>query len=365
VEIARISLKGRTMWTRGFLIMLLLCPASVLAQTLPDFSGVFLRNLIDHRTPFANPVDPPVLVIDQGVEKLQITVNQNGAQTTSVYNLSGKPIINVGPDGMWSKDRIKFKGRRLLIKSEAVVDPRFAGSGLIEEVWELSPDLQALTIRPKGVNRGYRVRDSRRMETYTRQTSLEAALEKAQWASGMTICNANSAFADKLRGLTLDRRVIFGVTGFQELAWQVFFTAGLSGEFFDDLKRTNASGGVEFRKKGKLISAYSGSLILEVTPKVTPDLWQPLWTLPVVISKKPLPDWLQTLRFRIQWVGSNSRDLGEIPSELELEPWPDVSGPKQWYRLEIPAHDVPITDRLEIQILLANGKQVGCISGHI
>ncbi len=352
------------MWARVFLLILLPCAAPALAQTVPDFSGVFLRNLIDRHGPFADPADPLVLIIKQGVENLQITEMQNGAQRTYVYDITSKPSIHVTPDGVYTKDRMKFKDGRLLIESEVVANDVFADR-LTRETWELSPDLRGLTIRIKGVSHGSEVRDSRRMETYTRQTSLGEALEKAQWASGMTQCNANNPFTAKLPTPRLDHGGVLGVTGFQQLGWEVSFGAALSGDFFDGVERTNASGVVELRKKGKLIPTYSGSLILEVTPLVSSyNRWK-LWTLSAIMGDESLPEWLQTLRFRVKWVGSEFRDLGEVRSGLEQQPWPEWNAPITRYRLEIPAQDVPITDSLEVQILSASGNQLGCISGHL
>ncbi|HMD83278.1 MAG TPA: hypothetical protein VKO18_01100 [Terriglobia bacterium] len=122
--------------TRVFLLILLPCSVPALAQTVPGFSGVFLRNLIERDRPFADPADPLVLTIKQGVDNLQITEMQNGAQRTYVYDVGGKPSIHVTPDGVYTKDQIKFKGGRLLIKSEVVVDPIFADR-LTGETWEL------------------------------------------------------------------------------------------------------------------------------------------------------------------------------------------------------------------------------------
>jgi hypothetical protein len=325
---------------------------------------VFLRNLFDRHGPFADPADPLVLIIKQGVDSLQITEMQNGAQRIYVYDMGGKPSLHVTPDGVYTRDRIRFNHSKLLIKSEVVANPSFADL-LTGETWELSPDLRILTIRIKGVSHGSEVRDSRRMEAYTRQPSLEAALEKAQWASGITLCNANNPFTAILPNRIWDHGFVLGFTGFQQLGWQVSFAARLTGEFFDDIIRTNAFGIVELRKKGKLIPTYSGYLTLAVTYLVTSHNQWKWGTWNAMMGVEPLPEWLQTLRFRIKWVGSESRDLGEVPSDLEQQPWSDGGAPVTQYRLEIPAQDVPITDSLEVQILSASGNQLGCISGHI
>jgi len=352
------------MWKRAFLLILLRCAVPALAQTVPDFSGVFLRNLIDRKGPFADPADPLVLIIKQGVDTLEITEVQNGAQRTYVYDMGGKPSLHVTPDGVYTRDRVWIKGGRLVIKSEVLVNPIFADR-LTGKTWELSPDLRSLTIRLKGLSYGSEVRDSRRLETYTRQTSLEAALEKGPWASGMTLCNANSLFMAYLPNRIWDRGFVLGVTGFQQLGWKVSFGAALSGDFFDGLKRTDGPGGIEIRRNGKLIPTYSGSLNLAVTPLVTSHNRWKLWTWNAIMGDEPLPEWLQTLRFRVKWVGAESKDLGEVPSELGQQPWPELSVPVTRYHLKIPAQDVPLTDSLEVHILSASGNQLGCISGHI
>jgi hypothetical protein len=57
--------------------------------------------------------------------------------------------------------------------------------------------------------------------------------------------------------------------------------------------------------------------------------------------------------------------LGEVPSELRQAVWPELTPADKWYGMKIPAQDVPLTDRLEVHILTAEGNQLGCISGHI
>src|SRR5208283_711683 len=132
-----------------------------------------------------------------------------------------------------SQDQMRFKGDTLLIKSE-VADIRSTFIGLLGEwIWKLSPDLRTLTIR---------LRDSRQMETYARQASLAVALDKAREASGMNKCNGSPPAGAKPPTPKLNQGVFLGSTGFQQLEWQVFFQAGLGGEFFDDLRRTNAPG---------------------------------------------------------------------------------------------------------------------------
>jgi len=345
---------------------LLLCSAPAFAQTIPDFSGVFLRNPVErHGVNKINTEfdDLLVLNIKQGVDTLEVTEMQNGAQATSVYNLNGKPSINVSPDGMRSNDRIEFKDGKLTIKSEVTDRKVVVFNRLTGETWRLSPDLQTLTIRVKEGYPRLGVQGFRPTQTYTRQTSLPVALKNANMASEMNKCNVLPPFLSKKGSPKLNHGAILGMTGFQQLAWQVSFGAVLDGNFFNDLERTPTSGGVKFRKKGMLISSYSGPINLEVIPTVTFTRGEFALTS-TIMGLEPLPEWLLNLRFRIKWVGSESRDLGEVPAELRQKA-SDLAPLYEQYWLEIPAQDVPITDSLEVHILSADGNQLGCISGHI
>jgi len=363
-------LKMCAMRTQVFFLILLLCPDPAFAQSVPDFSGVFLRDHVEDRgvaTVITEAQNPLVLDIKQTAQTLRITEMQHGVQATDTYDLRGKPTINVSPDGMRSKDRVKFKQGKLVLKSEWM-GPRYPVTGpMTEQTWELSPDLETLTIQPKIEHLGRLPRDFRRIAILTRQPSLQAALERAQAASGMNRCNdAISPFTRRAPPIT-DRGVVLGYTAFEELVWEVEFDAALRGDFFKDLKRTDDPGGVEFRKSGQLIQTYAGFLTLEISPAVRPHPRYLFSTMQKVMGwgDPRLPDWLLTLRFHIKWAGSEFRDLGEVPSELKQEPWPELRVPQRWYRMEIPAQNVPLTDSLEIHILSAAGKQLGCISGHI
>jgi hypothetical protein len=358
------------MRTRAFFLTLLLCSGPAFAQSVPDFSGVFLRKHIEDQgvaTVITEAENPLVLDIKQGADTLRVTEIQHGMQATDTYDLRGRPTINVSPDGMRSKDRAKFSRGKLVLKS-AWTNPRYAVTGPVtEQTWEFSPDLQTLTIQPKIEPRGRLPQNFRRIAIFTRQTSLRAALEEAQGASGMIKCNAVTPPFIRPPPPNLSHGVVLGYTAFEELVWQVEFEAHLGGDFFSGLKRTDASAEAEFRKNGQLIHTYDGFLTLEVIPIMRHHPRYLFSTRQVVMGwgERSLPEWLLNLRFRIKWVGSKSRDLGEVPSELGQQPWPEVSNPPKLYRIEIPAHDVPLTDSLEIHILSAAGTQLGCISGHI
>src|SRR5208282_6027923 len=88
--------------------------------------------------------------------------------------------------------------------------------------------------------------------------------------------------------------------------------------------------------------------------------WDPLGT-----TNAPPPAELFSLRFQVRWTGSSTRELGELPSELLSEPWPEQREPEHFYRIEIPAKGVPLEDSLEIRILTRTGEQIGCIRGNI
>jgi hypothetical protein len=156
-----------------------------------------------------------------------------------------------------------------------------------------------------------------------------------------------------------------GSTAFKQLGWTEAFNAGLDGEFFTHLKLMPAPGGVELRKNHVSVSNFSGSLALTVTAAIRKE---PHWmgsSSSMVMGGWRFTDALRGLRFRLNWGGSESRDLGEVPAELKSQVLVKNFPPENWYEMEVPAQDVPITDSLEIHILSAAGSQIGCISGHI
>ena len=58
-------------------------------------------------------------------------------------------------------------------------------------------------------------------------------------------------------------------------------------------------------------------------------------------------------------------DLETIDGKLLQDPWPELSTSENFFRLEIPAKGIPLDDSLEVHISNREGKQLGCILGHI
>ena len=357
------------MRTRAFILTLLLGSGSAFAQGIPDFSGVFLRERIeDHgvATVIREANNPLIMDIKRDADTLRVTEMQNGVQQTDTYDLSGRPTINVRLDGTRSKDLVEFLHGRLVLKSKWT-DPNTARPGPVtEQTWELSPDRQTLTIQPK-ISRGRLPSDFRRIAVFSRQASLRVAFEKARAASAMNTCKVANHPPGWAPRVDLSRGVTLGYTSFEELVWEIGFEAHLKGDFFSGLTRTDAAAEAGFRKNGQAVQTYDGSLSLEIIPYVVSHPPYLFSTTVVVMGWGPprLPEWLMNLRFRIKWVGSESRDLGEVPSELGQIPWPDETNTRKFYRIKVPAQGVPLADSLEVHILSPAGTQLGCISGHI
>jgi hypothetical protein len=201
-------------------------------------------------------------------------------------------------------------------------------------------------------------------EIYTRQTNLDAALAKAAKTSRMNNCVPSQRYPVK-HPRDISHGVPLGGIAFEQLGWTETFDADLRGEFFTNLKILPAPGDVEFRREKELVTKFSGSLSLIVRPAIRKE---PHWvgsTSSTVMGGWRFTDALKGLRFHILWAGSDSRDLGDVPAELKSQVWVKSFPPENWYEMEIPAQDVPITDSLEIHILSAAGTQLGCISGHL
>jgi hypothetical protein len=176
-------------------VVLLLTTPLLIAQSTPDFSGVFLRTSITDKAPSSkarlfNKVAPVILEVSQSAESLEITSHLNGETFTSHYHLGDVP-------NQPNMETAEIKGKNLVIKSQAALET-YPGLGvqvpvqvssyptaiLATEKWELSKDLQTLTIRRKVAHiegktvlfgLGYEY-----TETFIRQGSLQGAIERAR-----------------------------------------------------------------------------------------------------------------------------------------------------------------------------------------
>jgi hypothetical protein len=323
---------------------------SSLAQTKPDFSGVFLRTQIATDKDHLHAAVPRILEITQTVDEVTVTAIQNGETVLARYSLSGKNS---------EKFQARLKGGSLVIKGTSQRQMLGDGIGMppipLEKQWTLSPDLQQLTIRTIG---NLAVAES---EMYTRQPSLEAAQSAARRTS-RTSCNAAVPLSTLSKMRRLDRGAQVGVTGFEQITRCVLYKAVVSGDFFKGLERVESSGSVQFRKKDRSISTYAGDVVLEVEPdmRICPgEMGNWAQTGPEV------PGTVEQLRFVVRWLGTDQRDLGEVPSEVLTEPMRETDPAEVSYRMRIPAGDVPLTDDLEVAIFAKTGEQLACIKGHI
>jgi hypothetical protein len=153
-----------------------------------------------------------------------------------------------------------------------------------------------------------------------------------------------------------------GGTFLERLTSSVLYDAVLSGKFFKDLEWTGESGHGGFRKNGQAVSKYTGDVVLEVAPH--PQFFSDELGGWERIGPEP-PDAALKLRFMVRWLGAEQRDLGEVESGFLYEPWRELLTPTAFYRLRIPAQDIPLTDDLEVLIFAKGGEQLACIKGHI
>jgi hypothetical protein len=149
---------------------------------------------------------------------------------------------------------------------------------------------------------------------------------------------------------------------FEQITRCVLYDAVLSGDFFKDLERVESYRNVQFRKEDQSISAYAGDLVVEVQPHMSscPDEMGN-WAQ----TGPREPESVEQLRFMVRWLGSDQRDLGEVPSEFLHEPMREMNPPAVFYRIRIPAQDIPLADDLEVTIFSKTGEQLACIKGHI
>ncbi len=358
------------MITRRFFLVLVLLSPRAFPQGSPDFSGIFFRTGVFIGNPTKRPklplgaIPPLVLEVSQRGESLGVTAMQNGATSTCSYRTDGAKRVNMYGDGVLTVDRAKIKKEKLLIESTLVARAGTLGTSTntlhVKQTWELSPDRQTLVISGNSSVQGHLG-----TETYARMPTLDAAMTRAEATSEMNKCNGSlSAVANQLEP-DLEKGVLLGITTYQQFTRGVSFVAGLGGPFLQGLVRSDGPSGRVFQKNGQRVEIFPDSVALEIESWVTNNSLltiDPLATLP---GQSGAPEELLNLHFRLKWIGSVTRDLGEVRSDLITEVWPELRPPRKWYKIEVPAKNVPLDDNLEIRILTNEGKQLGCISGHL
>ena len=338
-------------------IMMVLLAALSFGQTTPDLSGVFLlaKTRVGNRE--SQPADFRILAIKQTPEEVTVTATQNLESAVARYRLTGTKKDNA---------RARFKGQKLLVNTTMQFQLPSLGwfigervvSAPVEQEWTLSSDRQQLIIRTKsGIGKPCSA-------TYTREPSLEiaeadlAANQKDHKSPKSIPVLTKNEKIQRTYGQGTDLGVAF-LHGIRRCVW---YDAVLSGDFFKHLERTTNSSRSLFRNNGQPTSAYNGDLVLEIAPH--PQICSGEageWAA----SDPPPPDAVQHLRFRVRWHGIAEKDLGEIQSEFLYEPWRETNIAQVFYRMRIPAQDIPLTNELEVQIFAATGEPLACIKGHI
>jgi len=136
------------------------------------------------------------------------------------------------------------------------------------------------------------------------------------------------------------------------------FTANVMDQpFFKGLEQVRTADGIEFRKNGHAVQSYPDSFVMTMRPIAGCQ--------PDCIKSAVIPPELWDLHFKARWFGSVRKNLGAVQSKMITEPWPELGPWKIFYRLHIPAKNVPLTDVLELHMLSKGGKEVACIGAHL
>jgi hypothetical protein len=258
-----------------------------------------------------------------------------------------------------------LEGANLVLRT--TVERKSPGSGVsvpavvenLEEKWALSPDSQRLVICTKadiGISE---------CETYIRELSFETAKAAAESAATMD-CKKSLPIPEleneKKATRGYDHGAILGTALFEQITRCIGYEAVLSADFLKGLQRTKKLEQVEFRKNGQTISAYENDIVLEVSPTPIASSWE---IGPWLQAGTPAPEAVRGLRFMVRWIGAQEKHLGEVESELLHEPWREQQTSSGFYRMRIPAKDIPLTDDLEVVIFASNGERLACVKGHL
>jgi len=341
-----------------YVALIVLVSASTFAQTAPDFSGIFVRTeLVDGRK-HLEVAPPRILEVRQVSREITITVTQNRETTEVHVSLNSKTANPI---------RAYFNGDVLVLKNStmrASQTPGILTPVTVEEKWKLFPDSR-LTVQRKFVFAQRYSPDWTETETYARQSSMAAARAIADPAANK--CNQLSNFfaeaesREKVKKQEYSEGVWLGDTELQRLSRCVWYSADLSGKFFKDLKRSGPAAHIEFSKSGEPVSVFTDDVVLEIEPIANICSMVGIWSQKKTESTEEVHD----LRFMVRWMGKEAKDLGELESAFHYEPWQEAGPSRVFYRIQIPAKDVPLSDELELTIFTKSGEQLGCIKGHL
>jgi hypothetical protein len=338
-----------------FFVALILLAGCAPAQAKRDFSGVFLRTeTFDQK--HTTPAVPRILEVKQTAEEIVATAAENGETAVVHYRLDGKKSETLSA---------RLKGNILVLKGTIPLqlgEPDAFGFALsanenLVTKWELSADGNQLIIRTRP-NSG--PVDS---DIYTREPSLEAARAAASAApQDCRKLTPSTAFLHPAQmGGAYGTGRALGAGFFEQITRSVFYDAVISGDFFDHLERVEERGQPQFRRNGQPVTTYGNEVVLEVAPH--PVSFRELGAWQTVGS--PAREPVLKLRFMVRWLGMEQKDLGEIESDFLYEPWREHSTPVAFYRMRIPAQNIPLIDDLEVAIFSNTGEQLACIAGHL
>jgi len=337
-------------------LTVLLLASSLPAQSKVDFSGIYLRIETWFRGK-STPAIPRILDIKQTSAEVLVTGIQNRETAEVRYHLA---------EGKKQKADARISGDKFFIKTTGFVQlPSFEPFGMpwripqvVEEKWELSPDGNQLKIHRKYSG------SSEDIDIYTREPSRDAALAAAA-AKNTTGCSEGEALASLKRQVSGDRTYKqgyeLGMVSIRRITKCVTYDLALSGDFFKQLRQIRDSQGMHFVRGDQVTTAFDGDLVLEVGPRPYECVGEAgQW-----LSSGEPPESSLDLRFKVRWLGSAERDLDEVRSESRYEPWREWSNPVMFYRMRIPAHNIPLTDELEVMVFTKNGEQLACVKGHL
>jgi len=167
------------MRTKILMIAGLLFSGTILtAADQPNFSGTytldhgkseFLSSKEDSRPAKADEII--TLSVVQDTEKLEITRSENGRKTSSIFSMKSGVGVYSLRSGDSGNSKVQFKGKRLLLEAEVMMQPLQSGPRvpfLITERWELSPDSKTLTIHNEMVLKGGGIPGISSSYTYSR-----------------------------------------------------------------------------------------------------------------------------------------------------------------------------------------------------
>lgn len=149
------------------------------------------------------------------------------------------------------------------------------------------------------------------------------------------------------------------------------FVARLNSDEMKGIERRRGKSGIEFRRRHASVANFPDkvSLVVELLGCQLPGTSPGVSDYDIFLPKgnrAPPPAELKNLAFIVTAVSPSARrQLAVATVKMNVESFSENHIPQVWYHFPIATKDIPITDLIEVEVRLPEGKPLACIRGGL